>query len=149
MRTARRGFTLIELLVVMAVLAVLAAGVITAINPGKRLRQANDTKIRNDIGQIATALQAFYTTNTGSYPTATSDLVTSGDLKQVPTPPSGSGTSYTYSRTPGTCAPGGATPCTEVVVYASLQDPVTASNVWCWRSATGQASETTTTACAP
>ncbi|MBI5465397.1 prepilin-type N-terminal cleavage/methylation domain-containing protein, partial [Candidatus Gottesmanbacteria bacterium] len=56
----KKGFTLIELLVVIAVLAVLAAGVIVAINPGKRIRQANDAKIKNDIGQLATGLQAYY-----------------------------------------------------------------------------------------
>ena len=129
----RKGFTIIELLVVMAVLAVLAAGVVVAINPGRRIAQANDTKIRNDVGQVATALQAYFTTNQ-LYPAALSDLVTSQDLKQVPTPPAGG--SYEYSRTAGCTI----TSC-EAALSEPLQAPVVAGNLWCWRSATGQAAE--------
>lgn len=137
----RQGFTLIELLVVMAVLAVIASGVVIAINPGKRIRQANDTKIKNDVGQMATALQAYYTTNQ-LYPAALSDLVTNGDLKVIPAHPQG-GQTYTYSRT-GTCT---ITSC-EAQVAGILLDPVVVPSWWCWRSATGQAIESAS-GCAP
>ncbi len=129
----RRGFTLIELLVVLAVLGVVAAGVVTAINPLKRIRQANDAKIKNDVGQISTALQASFTTNQ-LYPSALGDLVTSGDLKVLPTVPGGGAYSYAITN-----------PCTtascEAAVSAALQDPLVAGNVWCWRSATGVVAE--------
>ena len=137
----KKGFTLIELLVVIAVLAVLAAGVMVAINPGKRIRQANDAKIRNDIGQIATALQAYYTTNQ-LYPAAAGDLVTSQDLKQLPAGPGGTCAAYSYSRTAGCTT----TSC-EAQVNCALQDPVAVGNLWCWRSAVGSAAEAA--ACAP
>src|SRR3989344_8205588 len=89
MPAGRQGFTLIELLIVIAILGVLAAGVVAAINPGKRIRQTNDAKIKNDIGQIATAQQGYATVNQ-VYTADTADLVTSGDLKVIPTAPTGS-----------------------------------------------------------
>lgn len=136
-----RGFTLIELLIVIAVIGVLAAGVVAAINPLKRINQANDSKIKNDIGQIATALQAYYTTNQ-LYPSALSALATSGELKLVPTAPGGS--SYTYSVT--TCT----TSSCEASISFALRDPAVTGNLWCWRSAVGTASEVTSAAgCAP
>lgn len=129
----RQGFTLIELLIVIAILGVLAAGVVAAINPGKRIRQANDAKIKNDIGQIATAQQGYATVNQ-VYTADTADLVTSGDLKVIPTAPTGS--SYTCDVSVG-CS---TTSC-EVACYADLLDPTTGLGVWCWKSTTGVAAE--------
>ena len=54
------GFTLIELLIVIAILGILAAAVLVAINPQKRTRQARDAGRKNDIGSLATELQAYY-----------------------------------------------------------------------------------------
>ncbi|MDO8504056.1 MAG: prepilin-type N-terminal cleavage/methylation domain-containing protein [bacterium] len=136
-----RGFTLIELLVVLAVLGVIAAGVVTAINPLKRIRQANDAKTKNDVGQISTVSQAYYTTNQ-VYPADLGALVTSGDLKVLPTPPGGGAYSYAITN-----------PCTttscEAQVSFALQDPLVAGNVWCWRSATGVVAEIAAAACTP
>lgn len=140
-----RGFTLIELLIVIAILGILSGGVFIAINPLKRINQAKDSKIKNDVGQLAQALQAYYTTSQ-YYPTALSDLVTSGDLKITPT-------GYSYYRN-SNCATSPYTGC-EAVVYATLNDPVATGNVWCWRSATNVASEVSSaggpppTACSP
>lgn len=134
---------------VIAVLGVIAAGVLVAINPGKRIRQANDSKIKNDVGQIATALQAYYTSCpadalcTQLYPASIATLVTSEDLKVEPNPP-GAGNNYSYAVST-TC---NTTDC-EAVVYYALEDPGTAGNVWCWRSATGSAAEMDATSCAP
>lgn len=61
------GFTLIELLIVIAILGVLAAAVLVAVNPAKRMSQARDAQRKNDLGQVKNALEsynAFY----GSYP---------------------------------------------------------------------------------
>lgn len=63
----KKSFTLIELLVVIAVLGVLSAGILVAINPGKRTAQARDAKRRNDINAIANALISYYTL-LGVYP---------------------------------------------------------------------------------
>ncbi len=137
MSEARKGFTLIELLIVIAILGVLAAGVVTAINPLRRINQANDSKVKNDVGQIATAEQAYYTTNQ-VYVADPNALVTSGDLKVVPSAPSGY-TAYSVS-----CSAG----CLEVQVSGPLKAPAIVGNgVFCWKSASGTAIETT--GCAP
>ncbi len=146
------GFTLIELLIVIAILGILAAAVLVAINPAKRTRQARDAQRKNDIGALATEVQAYYTTpGQGLYPGAGSalcgvnsgltTLTASGGLKLVPTDPS-PGRSYCYT-TNGTSA--------EASVWATLEDPTTAGGntgnyMWCWRSSTNTAAEILTAA---
>jgi prepilin-type N-terminal cleavage/methylation domain-containing protein len=136
MKTARKNaFTLIELLVVIAIIGVLAAVVLVAINPAKRMAQARDSGRKSDIGQIATGLQAFYTT-LGSYPSVLASLTGSGDLKQVPNDPTGGAYNYTTNLT-------------EAAVYKGLEAPTTGVGnwVWCWRSTSGVAAEISGTTC--
>ncbi|OGC49024.1 hypothetical protein A2W32_02870 [candidate division WWE3 bacterium RBG_16_37_10] len=138
-----KGFTLIELLIVIAILGILAAAVLVAINPGKRTRQARDAQRKNDIGSLATELQGYYTTpGQGEYPTAMSVLVSDGYMKQLPTPPDGG--SYTYVESTAVGPLGGST---DVALYDALEDPTTTGNVWCWRSSQGTAGEVATAVC--
>ena len=58
---AKRGFTLIELLIVIAILTIMAAAVIAAVNPAKRSRQARDAARKQHINNIANALIGYYT----------------------------------------------------------------------------------------
>lgn len=142
-----KGFTLIELLIVIAILGILAAAVLVAVNPAKRQRQARDSARKNDVGQLATALQAYYTTpGQGVYPGPSgvgasgglTALTTSGDLKQIPTDPTGGDYSLTLNGTS-----------TEAALYIVLEDPTGASGSnWCWQSTSGKAQEVTGT-CAP
>lgn len=147
--SSSKGFTLIELLIVIAVIGVLAAGVLVAINPLQQIRRANDTKIRSDIGQLTQAAQAFYTLNQ-FYPVNLAALVTSGDIKQVPTPPGGGAAAYNYSRTAGTaCTTAPFTNC-EAQINLALQAPLAVGNLWCWRSVTNAVGEVTAAVgCAP
>ncbi len=132
LKTIQKGFTLIELLVVIAVLGVLAAGVLTAINPLKRIQQANDAKIKNDIGQIAQAEQAYFTSSSSqAYVLTTQLLVDNKELKVKPVTPAG----LDYQIT-GTSA--------DIAVWAQLTEvgsggtPTT--NGWfCWSSASSKA----------
>jgi len=125
------GFTLIELLIVIAILGILAAAVLVAVNPAKRQRQARDSARKNDIGQMATALQAYYTTpGQGLYPTSMNVLTDTQDLKQIPTDPTSGLYSYTYN---------GATD--EAWIWDTLEDPTGSTGVWCWTSTSGKASE--------
>lgn len=82
------GFTLVELLVVIAVLGVLAAVVLIAINPVEQLARGRDAGRKNGLGQIHNSLQAYYTSHGGEYfPAAVgwlSVLVTAGEIKTVP-----------------------------------------------------------------
>lgn len=92
-----KGFTLIELLIVIAILGVLAAGLLVAIDPIEKINQANDSKVQNDIGAIGRAGEAFATVNGGTYPTTQAQLVTAGELKRELTKPTASYGDYTIS----------------------------------------------------
>ena len=94
-----RGFTLIELLIVIAILGVLAAGVVVAINPSQRLRQARDSQRKMAIGQIRSVLVSYFVQHL-SYPdtggvwvqitgtnTFSTTLINAGELKTVPVDP--------------------------------------------------------------
>ncbi|OGD87212.1 hypothetical protein A2870_03635 [Candidatus Curtissbacteria bacterium RIFCSPHIGHO2_01_FULL_41_11] len=133
-----KGFTLIELLIVIAILGILAAAVLVAVNPLKRQQQARDAGRKSDVGQLVTALQAFYTTpGSGSYPTSMATLVSTGDLKQLPTDPTGdSNYGYDYSADS-----------TEAAVWATLENPNTTGTVWCWQSTSGKAQEVSLSVC--
>jgi prepilin-type N-terminal cleavage/methylation domain-containing protein len=68
----RGAFTLIELLVVITVIAILIALLFPAFNGVQD--QAKRTQAKNDLTQIVTAVNAFYT-EYGKYPLATADTV--------------------------------------------------------------------------
>ncbi len=131
MGNRKLGFTLIELLVVITVLGILAGGVLVAINPLKRINQAKDTKVKSDIGQIANAMQAYYTFHQ-YYPATLQELQDSGDLKTIPLQPN------TYTLT---CTSDGNGHCTDVTISIALGAPQTAGASWQWSSITNQAGE--------
>jgi len=138
-----KGFTLIELLIVIAILGILAAAVLVAINPGKRTRQARDAQRKNDVGALATELQGYYTSpGSGCYPATLQVLVDDEYLKQMPKDPT-TNAEYTYDLgTPVDCTAGAE----EAALSATLQEPITASYIWCWESSDGKAEEQATCA---
>src|SRR5204863_9531191 len=71
----RNGFTLIELLVVIAIIAILL-GLLFSVGPGV-LDLAKKVQAKNDLTQIVTAVNAFYT-EYGRYPTNAASDVTLG-----------------------------------------------------------------------
>ncbi len=124
MKIAKRlqqGFTLIELLVVIAVLGVLAAGVLVGIDPVDRINSGNDSRVQNDVGTMGRASEAYAASNNGLYPPTSGALVTNGDLKVVPTKPSGY-VDYVYTVLPTGCDNlTQATNCAQVWVYGQLK----------------------------
>ena len=64
-----QGFTLIELLVVMAILVILFALVLVAVNPVRQTQQANNVKRRGDINAIVNATNQYAADNAGKLPT--------------------------------------------------------------------------------
>lgn len=63
----KKGFTLIELTIVIAIIGVMAAGIISIVNPLAQLQKANDAERKSDLSQIQKALETFYQDN-GKYP---------------------------------------------------------------------------------
>ena len=69
-RRSLRAFTLIELLVVIAIIIILAGLLYPAYQAAQN--QAKRTQAKNDLTQIVTAVNAYYT-EYGKYPVATDD----------------------------------------------------------------------------
>lgn len=92
----KKGFTLIELVVVMAIIAVLAALMVTAIVAARK--QANNTQITGNAKTIETGLETYSAKSVGKYPTTaqvtnvdayngsgmSAFLVTNGTLSSTP-----------------------------------------------------------------
>ena len=91
----RRGFTLIELLVVIGILGILAAVLIVLIDPGDKIKSANDSKVLQNVREIYGANQRYMALNNAALGT-TVTLVSSGELKLYPVPPTGYATPYTF-----------------------------------------------------
>lgn len=133
----KKGFTLVELLVVVAVIAILAAITVVAINPAKKLAQSRDAARKSSMQQIVTALSTYYTQN-ASYTATTAELVSTGELKNLPKGPTGS--DFSYAVTPSTCTTAAKT-CTAAVIYDDYEQPNTVCGTgsarWGWTSSTG------------
>lgn len=102
----KKGFTFIEVITVVAILGIVSALVLTAINPQKRVASARDTDRITGIKQIKTAIDSYQTLHNyppscdGHDPCPTgeieitgvdflSTILKNGDfLKTVPQPPS-------------------------------------------------------------
>jgi len=88
-----KGFTLIELLIVIAVIGVLAAVVLVAIDPIEQLARGRDTGRKSTNVELGRALEANFTNSGGNYivpgigPNWTADLQAAGDIKTIPTSP--------------------------------------------------------------
>lgn len=91
------GFTLIELLIVIAILGILAAGLLVAIDPLDKIRGGNDSKALSDARQIYDGALAAYVQHTsGLIPADLASIGTNGGLQSIPVPPNGYGSAYTY-----------------------------------------------------
>ena len=100
-----RGFTLIELIVVIAIIAVVAAVVLSAFSSSQR--KSRDSKRRQDVRQIGTALVNYGANNKSIYPVrvtevninTVTELTVQGFLSQFPPPPVNATDPYTYIST--------------------------------------------------
>ena len=88
MTAIKRGFTLIELLIVIAILGTLAVVVLLALNPIQQLARARDAGRVSAITQLGHSLEAYATSNNGTYvpesATWITTLVTAGEIQVVP-----------------------------------------------------------------
>lgn len=140
------GFTLIELLIVIAILGVLAAGILVAIDPVDKISTANDSKVQNDISGAGRASEAYATVHNGFYPATLNDLVTGGELKRAPVAPGGYN-AYAVTMVPNPCA-GGVT-CTNIIITGQLKSKkytVAGTPVWRYESTSGKSCTVATAA---
>ncbi len=66
-----KGFTLIELLIVIGIIAILAAAVIIAINPGQQFKQARNATRWSHMNSVANSVYSSVISSGGSYPACT------------------------------------------------------------------------------
>lgn len=98
----KKGFTLIELLIVIAIIAVLAAVVIVALNPAQRFADARDARRQSDLENVAAALKTYQVDNDGAYP-ATVTALTAGQYSVIGTDATGCNTGCTAQTTQAAC----------------------------------------------
>ena len=63
----RSGFTLLELLLTIAILAILAAVTLAAINPVRQMSEARDSQRKNDVAEIQKSIHEYFY-DKGVYP---------------------------------------------------------------------------------
>jgi len=68
LRKKQRGVTLIELLLVIAIIAIITAAILVAINPAKRLAQSRNAKRWQETSAVLNAVLKYMVDNSGSYP---------------------------------------------------------------------------------
>lgn len=90
----QKSFTLIELIIVMAILAILATGLLVALDPVEQVRRGSDSNVRDQAAEITKGIQRYYAANASSstpYPwgattgnvtaTTISNMQLTGELK--------------------------------------------------------------------
>lgn len=114
---------LLAFLIPFALIGIIAAAVLVAVNPAKRVGEAKDAERKNDVGGIATELQAYYFENS-RYPSALNQLGTTGASTPMFKDPVGSEYSYSVSSDGS-----------RVAVYAKLEKGnLGPGSFWCWES---------------
>lgn len=75
-RSSQKGFTLIEILIVIGIIAILAAVVIVAINPGRQFAQARNAQRSSNVNTILNAINQYGVENKGALPASITTTAT-------------------------------------------------------------------------
>jgi len=95
-----KGFTLVELLVVIAIIVILFAVILVAVDPAKRIGQAQDAVRHQDVRDILEAVQEYMTDNDGTFPTG---VIANSNYYVLGTAGSGCDTTCTAQTTQAAC----------------------------------------------
>lgn len=137
-----KGFTLIELLIVIAVVGVLAAAVLIALNPLEQFRRARDAGLKQAISTIGRQLQSNYTI-AQIYPTSSTSWLTNLVNDQViVSVPNGSGIAIPCTSLPAPASgfqqnnicykeDSGALGTGNFIIYTKLEASVEATKAQC------------------
>lgn len=98
-----KGFTLVELIIVIAVIAILAAGIFVAIDPARRLNEANNARRSTDVASILDALVKYQADNNGTHLASVAAL-TAGNFYTIGTDAVGCDAGCTAKTTQAACA---------------------------------------------
>jgi len=80
--TSQLGHTLIEKLIVFGIIIIVSAFLFSVFDPLSRLDEMNDSKRKEDLNKIKTALQAYYQDH-GSYPASSNYYITRLDTTEI------------------------------------------------------------------
>ncbi len=154
-----KGFTLIELLIAVAIIGVLAVGLLAIINPAEQLARGRDGGRKSAIAQLGRAVLSYYTTQGSVYPPPgemwMDSLQTASEIKTPPTNPSSAG--YTIGCNTASAAHNGycyLTNSTDSVVFARAESNAEITKANCgtgtawiiWSSQLGKTGLTCTSA---
>ncbi len=123
-KSLKKGFTLIELLIAVAIIGVLAVGLLAIINPPEQLARGRDGTRKSVIAQLGRAINSYYAINS-AYPDQTTGWITvlqiASETKALPFNPTAEGYStecYTGAAENGYCYKKSGT---NTIVYARVE----------------------------
>ena len=76
----RKAFTLIELLIVIGILGILAAIILVAVDPAKRLKDSRDARRSSEVNSILNAVLNYVVDNKGAYPSVLDNTSTNSQI---------------------------------------------------------------------
>jgi len=101
----KKGFTLIELLIVIGIIAILAAIIFVAVDPGRRLGEARDADRWGAVNSILNAVLKYSVDNAGNLPGSGGDaLVDNATDVQILGTTDDSGVGFCAGGSAPTCA---------------------------------------------
>lgn len=96
----QKGFTLIELLIVIAIIGILAGGLLVAIDPAEKIRLSNDTRSINAVAETGNKVEQWAVQyNDGVYPAGFGAASAIAGNPAAPAAPVAPTSAYTFTYT--------------------------------------------------